>query len=58
MKIPSRTGVTAGVTPSPQPDGQPRGRRLRAIVGLVATVRANLTKTHATKLTLVCEEVS
>ena len=28
------------------------------LLGLVATVRANLTKTHATKRTLVCEEVS
>ena len=28
------------------------------LVGLVATVQANLTKTHATKRTLVCEEVS
>lgn len=28
------------------------------LLGLVATVRANLTKTHPTKRTLVCEEVS
>jgi len=28
------------------------------LLGLVATVRANLTKTHATKRTLVCEEVT
>ena len=28
------------------------------MVGLVATVQANLTKTHATKRTLVCEEVT
>ena len=28
------------------------------LIGLVATVQANLTKTHATKRTLVCEEVS
>ena len=27
------------------------------LLGLVATVRANLTKTHPTKRTLVCEEV-
>ena len=28
------------------------------LLGLVATVRANLTKTHPTKRTLICEEVS
>ena len=28
------------------------------MAGLVATVQANLTKTHATKRTLVCEEVT
>ena len=28
------------------------------LLGLVATVKANLTKTHPTKRTLVCEEVS
>jgi len=28
------------------------------LLGLVATVQANLTKTHPTKRTLVCEEVS
>ena len=28
------------------------------LLGLVATVQANLAKTHATKRTLVCEEVS
>ena len=28
------------------------------LLGLVATVQANLTKTHATKRTLVCEEVT
>lgn len=28
------------------------------LLGMVATVRANLTKTHPTKRTLVCEEVS
>jgi len=28
------------------------------LLGLVATVQANLTKTHATKRTLVCQEVS
>lgn len=28
------------------------------LLGLVATVRANLTKTHPTKRTLMCEEVS
>lgn len=28
------------------------------LVGLVATVQANLAKTHATKRTLVCQEVS
>lgn len=28
------------------------------LLGLVATVRANLTKTHPTKRTLVCEEVT
>jgi len=28
------------------------------LLGLVATVRANLTKTHPTKRTLVCEEVA
>ena len=28
------------------------------LVGLVATVQANMAKTHATKRTLVCEEVS
>lgn len=28
------------------------------LLGLVSTVRANLTKTHPTKRTLVCEEVS
>ena len=28
------------------------------LLGLVATVQANLTKSHATKRTLVCEEVS
>ena len=28
------------------------------LLGLVATVRANLTKTHPTKRTLICEEVA
>jgi len=28
------------------------------LLGVVATVQANLTKTHPTKRTLVCEEVS
>lgn len=28
------------------------------LLGVVATVRANLTKTHPTKRTLICEEVS
>lgn len=28
------------------------------LLGVVATVRANLTKTHSTKRTLICEEVS
>ena len=37
MKIPSRTGVTAGVTPSPRSDDQPRGRRRAIVAGLVAT---------------------
>lgn len=48
--------------------GIPRGARVRVteigpdtdpdLLGLVATVQANLAKTHATKRTLVCEEVS
>jgi hypothetical protein len=49
------TGITAGARvtvtalgPLSDPD----------LLGLVATVQANLTKTHATKRTLVCEEVS
>jgi len=42
-----RVTVTA-VDPGSDPD----------LLGLVATVQANLTKTHATKRTLVCEEVS
>ena len=29
-----------------------------ALLGLVATVQANLTKTHPTKRTLICEEVT
>ena len=47
--------------------GIPRGARVTVtaigdttdpdLLGLVATVRANLTKTHPTKRTLVCEEV-
>jgi hypothetical protein len=38
MKIPSRTGVTAGVTTGPPPDERPPGRSRRAVVaGLVAT---------------------
>jgi hypothetical protein len=37
MKIPSRTGVTAGVAPRPQQDGPPRGRRRAIVAGLVAT---------------------
>lgn len=47
--------------------GLKRGMRFRVtavgagtdpdLLGLVATVQANLTKTHATKRTLVCEEV-
>jgi hypothetical protein len=48
-------GITAGarvtvtaVGPLTDPD----------LLGLVATVQANLTKTHPTKRTLVCEEVS
>jgi hypothetical protein len=49
------TGITAGARvtvtalgPLSDPD----------LLGLVATVQANLTKTHPTKRTLVCEEVS
>jgi hypothetical protein len=47
--------------------GIKRGDRVRVtavgssdpdLVGLTATVQANLTKTHPTKRTLVCEEVS
>src|SRR4051794_34385994 len=38
MKIPSRTGVTAGVTTGSPPDERSRGRRRRAVVaGLVAS---------------------
>jgi hypothetical protein len=37
-----------GVDPSTDPD----------LLGVTATVKANLTKTHATKRTLVCEEVT
>ena len=37
MKIPSRTGVTAGVTTGLQPDERPRGRRRAVVAGLVAT---------------------
>ena len=37
MKIPSRTGVTAGVTTGPPPDERPRGRRRAVVAGLVAT---------------------
>ena len=37
MKIPSRTGVTAGVTAGLQPDERPRGRRRAVVAGLVAT---------------------
>jgi hypothetical protein len=38
MKIPSRTGVTAGVTAGSPPDERSRGRRRRAVVaGLVAS---------------------
>lgn len=51
----SATGITQGarvtvtaVGPLTDPD----------LLGLVATVQANLTKTHPTKRTLVCEEVS
>jgi len=40
--------TVAAVDPVSDPD----------LLGLVATVRANLTKTHATKRTLVCEEVT
>ena len=43
----ARVTVTA-VGPGTDPD----------LLGLVATVQANLAKTHATKRTLVCEEVS
>jgi hypothetical protein len=51
----SASGITAGARvtvtalgPLSDPD----------LLGLVATVQANLTKTHPTKRTLVCEEVS
>jgi hypothetical protein len=51
----SAAGITAGARvtvtalgPLSDPD----------LLGLVATVQANLTKTHPTKRTLVCEEVS
>lgn len=51
----SATGITAGdrvtvtaVADTTDPD----------LLGLVATVQANLTKTHPTKRTLICQEVS
>ena len=51
----SATGILAGdritvtaIGPTTDPD----------LLGLVATVQANLTKTHPTKRTLVCEEVA
>ena len=47
IKRDHRVTVTA-VGPLSDPD----------LLGLTATVQANLTKTHATKRTLVCEEVS
>ena len=37
MTIPSRTGVTAGVTTGPSPDGRSWRRRRRIVAGLVAT---------------------
>jgi hypothetical protein len=37
MKIPSRTGVTTGVTAGLQPDERSRGRRRAVVAGLVAT---------------------
>jgi hypothetical protein len=51
----SATGITAGARVTVTalgPDSDPD------LLGLVATVQANLTKTHPTKRTLVCEEVS